>query len=129
MVALLRDVEQAAAGARDALRGRAAELLRRAQRERIGGALDSEVALLVLADGADALRSVHESVCAYEDRLNALRAQLVHVLVDESGMSFTELARRMGLSRQRVAQYYRGPGRSPRKRSVRAGRDRLPGFE
>jgi hypothetical protein len=99
--------------------GRAAEALHdaldrimgqfaRARRDRVDGVPLVEIVNgLVDRGGKDARRSVDEAFGAYVEAVTAYRAVAIRELVDGDGMTFTDLARLTGVSRQMIARLYR----------------------
>jgi hypothetical protein len=61
---------------------------------------------LIAAGGRDARMKAAEAFREYERAIAAMRAAVVRALVDESGLSLTEVAKRLGISRQAAARLY-----------------------
>lgn len=62
---------------------------------------------LLAAGGRDIRLSTTEVFRDYERAVAAMRASVVRFLVDDEGLSLTDAARKMGVSRQAVARLYR----------------------
>jgi predicted DNA-binding protein (UPF0251 family) len=84
------------------------EALRNAKQERIGGVpLPEIVAGLVETGGRRLRRSTDEAFVSYEQAMMNYRATAIGELVDEYGLSLSEVGRRIGVSRQMVGRLYR----------------------
>jgi hypothetical protein len=79
-----------------------------AREERIAGLpLPEMVARLVERGGTSARRSADEAFRAYTEAVTAYRAKVIRALVDEEGLTLSEIARSTGVSRQMVGRLYR----------------------
>ena len=106
LLTALGDVERTAEAARTEL-GAVAEVLAGSVADREAGVPLIELAEGLAQRGAGPRRAVVAAVREYEQAVAALRTKVVRVLVDEEGVSLSELGRRMGLSRQAVTRLYR----------------------
>jgi hypothetical protein len=61
---------------------------------------------LIAAGGRELRLSAADAFREYERSIAALRAGVVRALVDEGGLSLTDVARRMKISRQAAARLY-----------------------
>ena len=70
---------------------------------------------LITAGGRDVRLSAAEAFHEFERAVAEMRAHVVRMLVDADGLSVTEVARRLQISRQAVARLYRDadPGNEP----------------
>ncbi|MEA2646234.1 MAG: hypothetical protein QOE92_1317 [Chloroflexota bacterium] len=110
---LLQSIDQAeaaAVAAREALDA-AVQWLSATRIERLAGVSILTVADTTLAGSGDEAR-LQASVAMeeYEHAVMLFRRGMVRALVDEGGLSLTEVARRMGVSRQGVARLYDASG-------------------
>jgi hypothetical protein len=71
-----------------------------------GGSVARIVDDLMEQGAKDVRLSVAEAFLAYERSLAAIRAGVVRALVDDDGLSLTDVARRLQVSRQAVARLY-----------------------
>jgi hypothetical protein len=84
------------------------DLLREAADQRSGGLpVQAVVAGLVDRGGRDARLAPTLAFERFEGALTAYRARAIRALVDEEGLTFTEVGRLTGVSRQMVARLYR----------------------
>lgn len=75
---------------------------------RLSGRPVTEVADELIERGGPAIRNrTAQAFRDYERAIGALRAALVRTLVDEHGHTFTDVARRLTVSRQAIARLYR----------------------
>jgi len=74
--------------------------------DRLAGVALPIIATRLATEGGEARREIAASFHAYEHAVASLRAQVVRALVDDEGATLSELARRMGLSRQAVGRLY-----------------------
>jgi hypothetical protein len=65
---------------------------------------------LVAAGGRETRLSAADAFCEYERAIAAMRAGVVRALVDEGGLSLTDVAQHMKISRQAAGRLYE-PGR------------------
>jgi hypothetical protein len=72
-----------------------------------GSPLHAVVAALVESGGRSARLAPTLAYERFEAAVTAYRSQAIRALVDEEGMSFTEIGRLTGVSRQMVARLYR----------------------
>jgi hypothetical protein len=97
-------VEAVDAAARDVH----AAMLKDAVEERSGGSsVQAVVAGLVDRGGRNARLAPTVAYERFEATLTAYRARAIRALVDEEGLSFTDVGRLTGVSRQMVARLYR----------------------
>jgi hypothetical protein len=83
-------------------------MLKNAVEERSGGSsVQVVVAGLVERGGRDARLAPTVAYERFEAALTAYRARAIRALVDEEGLSFTDVGRLTGVSRQMVARLYR----------------------
>jgi hypothetical protein len=61
---------------------------------------------LIAAGGRETRLSAADAFREYERAVASMRAGVVHALVDEGGLSLTDVARRMKISRQAAARLY-----------------------
>jgi hypothetical protein len=107
------NVEQCARAAHDALDG-AVEAFRMARQERLAGLPHTEIVRGLLARGADGSRRRADEACReFIAALSEFRAVSVRMMIDEDGMTFSDVARLAGVSRQMIARLYRGTRTSP----------------
>jgi len=103
------DVERVAAAGR-----RACEAIEAATRAlevgrdvRLAGAPLVQVVETLIGAGGRGLRlGASEAFIAYEQALNAMRAGVVQALVETAGLSLTDVASKMRISRQAAAKLY-----------------------
>lgn len=72
-----------------------------------GGSLVDVVDELIATGGRETRLSAADAFHEYERAIASLRVAVVRALVDESGLSLTEVAKRMKISRQAAARLYR----------------------
>lgn len=72
---------------------------------------------LISSGGRGVRLSAADAFHEFERAVAEMRARVVRMLVDEDGMSLTEVARRLQISRQAVARLYReaNPGNEPNR--------------
>ena len=102
-------VEQAAEAARAAL-GRAPELLEPARADRLAGRSLVAIAQYLASQGSQARTETALAYREYEHAVFELRAAVVRALVEDEGLTLSQLAQAMGLTRQTVARLYRAGG-------------------
>jgi hypothetical protein len=71
-----------------------------------GRSLDEVVDQLIESGGREARLSATERFHEYERAIASMRAAVVQALVDEDGLSFTDVAKRLKISRQAAARLY-----------------------
>ena len=77
-----------------------------------GGTLTEVLAEAIMAGAREARLTSADAFHEYERALFELRAQVTRVLVDDEGLSLSEVARRLHISRQGAARlYHRAPTR------------------
>jgi hypothetical protein len=108
--AFVLDVERVAAAGRKVFDAIAAaicalEVGRDARLE--GRPLVDVVEKLIGAGGRTARLDASEAFFEYQRALSAMRAGVVRTLVDDAGLSLTEVAAKMQISRQSAAKLYR----------------------
>jgi hypothetical protein len=82
------------------------EVLEPAQADRRAGVPLVAIADRLARDGGDPRSAIAGAFREYEQAVAALRAQVVHALVDEEGVTRSALAGRLSLSRQSVTRLY-----------------------
>lgn len=106
----LTDVEEVAEAGRRACEAIIAAIraLERGRDARAAGRSLAEVVEdLIRAGGRGARLDASEAFVGFERSLNVMRAGVVRALVDGAGLSMTEAAGKMGISRQSAAKLYR----------------------
>ena len=78
----------------------------RRQRED-GVPVDSIIARVLVTGGPEARRATEDAFHRYQHAVMVLRALMIRKLVDHSGSSLSDVARKMNISRQKVTQLYR----------------------
>jgi hypothetical protein len=107
------NVEQSARVAHDAL-DEAVEAFTVARQERLAGLPHAEIVRGLLArGGAGSRRRADEACREFIAALSEFRAVSVRMMVDEDGMTLSDVARLAGVSRQMIARVYRGTRTSP----------------
>jgi DNA-directed RNA polymerase specialized sigma subunit len=107
LLASIELVESAAEAARRALDA-AVQSVEETRRERQAGLPMVEIADRALArSGREARLQASAAMDEYENAVMRFRGGVVRALVDEGNLSLSEVARRMGVSRQVVARLYR----------------------
>jgi hypothetical protein len=94
-----------------------------ARQERLAGVPHTEIVKELIARGGVGSRRRADEACReFIAALSEFRAVSVRMMVDEDGMSFSDVARLAGVSRQMIARLYRdvptspaGPASSERK--------------
>ena len=86
---------------------------------------------LIAAGGREIRLSAADAFHEYERAIASMRADVVRALVDEGGLSLTDVAKRMKISRQAAARLYE-PGRSmttkvPTEEETKEPLSRYPG--
>src|SRR4051794_30074858 len=109
LLARIDDVLRAAAAARAELEA-AVDVLSPVRADRVAGVPLPTLAIRLAGEGAAPRHAVAAAYREYEQSVAALRAQVVRALVDEEGATISDLARRMGVSRQTVARLYETGG-------------------
>ncbi len=66
---------------------------------------------LILAGGRETRLNAADAFREYERSIAAMRAGVVRALVDEGGLSLTDVAKRMKISRQAAARLYESVGK------------------
>ncbi|MDX6373420.1 MAG: hypothetical protein QOD98_2408 [Nocardioidaceae bacterium] len=61
---------------------------------------------LIAAGGRETRLAAADAFCDYERAISSVRAGVVRALVDEGGLSLTDVANRMKISRQVAARLY-----------------------
>jgi hypothetical protein len=108
--AFVTDAERVVRAAREAGRAltvvvKQLEAQRRARLE--GAALVEVVEDLIRSGGREVRMGCAEAFLEYEQAVASMRAGVVRSLVDDDGLSLTEVARRLRISRQAAARLYR----------------------
>lgn len=105
------EIAAAVDAAREAL-DESTEPLMSACRRRLAGASMLEIVDdLVAADGPEALRRVTATAFArYERAVKAFRGTVIRTLVDEEGVTLSEVSRRLSISRQMTTRLYDAAG-------------------
>ena len=106
-VLAIADVERSAADLRLAL-DQVIAALHQARRERLAGG-DLVQIVEHLRDGGGKVVRLAPTVAfrAFEQAISAYRAATIRALVDECGMTFSDVSQLIGVSRQMVARLYR----------------------
>ncbi len=80
----------------------------KAREQLIAGAPVSEIVVdLVARGGRDARLRSSAAIDAFEHAVMVYRVGLIRAMVDDEKLSFTEVGRRLGVSRQMIARLYR----------------------
>jgi hypothetical protein len=87
----------------------------RQQRE-MGCSVESILECMIVTGGSEKRRAAEDAFHAYQHAVMELRALMIQSLVDESGSRLTDVAQKLGISRQKVAQLY-GVARSIHEKS------------
>lgn len=103
-------VEDAGRQARLAIESAVGALRGGVEARNAGRSIVEVVDELITAGGRDVRLNAAEAFREYERAIASMRASVVRALVDEGGLSFTDVARRMKISRQAAARLY-GSGR------------------
>jgi hypothetical protein len=105
------DIAAAVEAAREAL-DESTEPLVSASRRRLAGASMLEIVDdLVAAGGPEALRrETARAFARYERAVKAFRGTAIRTLVDEEGVSLSEVSRRLSISRQMTTRLYDAAG-------------------
>jgi hypothetical protein len=61
---------------------------------------------MIAAGGRETRLSAADAFCEYERAIASMRASVVRALVDDGGLSLTDVAKRMKISRQAAARLY-----------------------
>jgi hypothetical protein len=77
------------------------------ERPAAGVPVSTIVADLIAQGGRDARLRSSAAIDAFEHAVMMYRVGLIRAMVDEEELSFAEVARRMGVSRQMIARLYR----------------------
>ena len=112
--AALDTVETAAKEAAEAIAELAGVVARTRDYARSGSPVDLVVRRMAADGMRDRRLAAGQAMQRYESSSLALRAELIRHLVDEEGMSLTEAARMLGVSRQRAARIYSAAGEHSR---------------
>lgn len=75
-----------------------------------GGSIVDVVDELIVAGGRETRLSAANAFRDYERAIASMRAGVVQALVDEGGLTLTEVARRLKISRQAAARLYTSAG-------------------
>jgi hypothetical protein len=100
-------VEAAARSVHEAVDAVVAALAAARQERLAGRPLPAIVESLVARGGKETRRSADDAFREYTKAVTAYRAAAIQALVDEDGMTLSEVARITGVSRQMVARLYR----------------------
>lgn len=106
-VAAVDEVERAGRAASSALDDVIRELQSARQARRAGRPIGEIVDELIAAGGRESRLSAADAFDHYERAVASMRAAVVRALVDDDGQTFTEVGRRLGVSRSMVARLYR----------------------
>ena len=88
-------------------------MLNRAEEERRSGVpLTNIVDNLMSRGGRESRQRAGAAIAEYERNVMMFRAKVIKELVDEAGMSFSEVGRRLRISRQMAARLYRSSFRT-----------------
>jgi len=100
-------VEQTGEEAQSAIREGVASI-ERAREQLVAGAPVSEmVDDLIARGGRQARLRSSAAIDAFEHAVMVYRVGLIRAMVDDEALSFTEVGRRLGVSRQMIARLYR----------------------
>ena len=103
----IKRVEQAGEEAQRAI-GEGVASIGRARDLLVGGWPVSEIVDdLVARGGRDARLRSSEAMAAFEHAVMLYRVGLIRAMVDEEKLSFTDVSRRLGVSRQMISRLYR----------------------
>jgi hypothetical protein len=106
----IEEIERTAAALHDAVDSTVI-MLRRARAERLHGAGVTQVVERLMADGLpETRRQADEAFAAYTAAITRYRARAIRALVDDEGMTLSEVARLTGVSPQAVGRLYRSIG-------------------
>jgi hypothetical protein len=105
LLAALGEIEEAAGRVRVALAG-AADIVAPIRELHRGGAPLTEVALQLMQRGGDSRRRANDAFRGFQIAVDSLRSRLIRVLVDEEGVSLTQVADALGVSRQVASRLY-----------------------
>ena len=79
------------------------------RQQRLEGLPGTEItALDVARQGREARRQGAAAIARYEQAMREYRSTIVRELVDKHGLSFTEIGKKLDISRQMVARLYGG---------------------
>jgi hypothetical protein len=105
-VAAVDRVSEAAGQACEAIQA-AVRALEAGREARLAGGSMVEVVELLIGGGGRAMRvSSADAFRDYERAVSAMRSRVVRALVDEDGLTLTEVSRRMRISRQAAGKLY-----------------------
>lgn len=107
VVEALDEVEAAAAMLHQAVDAVTHELMRARELRRGGKPMTAIVQQLVMAGGRQLRMMPMGAAAEFERAVTAYRAAAIKDLVDDEGMTFTQVAAMTGVSRQMVARLYR----------------------
>jgi hypothetical protein len=93
------------------------------QRREMGCSVESILEFMIVTGGSEKRRAAEDAFHSYQHAVMELRALMIQSLVDESGSRLTEVAQKLGISRQKVAQLY-GVARSIGEKSETQSADR-----
>ncbi|MDT7784153.1 MAG: hypothetical protein QOF58_2572 [Pseudonocardiales bacterium] len=105
-VGAVERVEEAGRQARLAIEMAVSALGEGCEARNAGRSIVDVVDELIAAGGREMRLSAADAFLEYERSIAALRAEVVRALVDEGGLSLTDVARRMKISRQAAARLY-----------------------
>jgi hypothetical protein len=105
-VQAVNEVERAAAVAKDAIDGAVVMLAAAREQRRAGAGMPEIVNGLVEAGGRATRLGASEAFARFEGAMAAYRAQATRALVDEEGLSLSQVGRMVGVSRQMAARLY-----------------------
>lgn len=112
------EMERSAQDLKDAL-DRTIELLQGAREERLSGDTIAPIVRRLMAKNGLATRRAHdEAFRVFTATVTAYRAAVVRALIDDDAMTFSEVAKLLGVSRQMIGACI-GPPRSKRIRLLR----------
>ena len=107
LLGAIERVEQAGDDAQRAIREGVASI-DRAREQLVAGVPVSEIVDdLVARGGRDARLRSSAAIDAFEHAVMVYRVSLIRAMVDDEKLSFSEVGRRLGVSRQMVARLYR----------------------
>jgi len=110
LLAAIERVEQTGEEAQRAI-GEGVASIDEARERLLAGVPVSEIVEYLIAQGGrEARLRSSAAVETFEHAVMVYRVGLVRAMIDEEGLTFTEVGRRMGVSRQMIARLYRYHG-------------------
>ncbi len=110
LLGAIERIEQTGEEAEKAIREGVASL-DRARKQLVAGVPVSEIVDdLIARGGRDARLKSSAAIDAFEHAVMVYRVGLIRAMVDDERLSFSEVGRRLGVSRQMIARLYRSKG-------------------